>query len=181
VSRRAVEVEVVLLDVLAVVALAVGEPEEALLEDGIPAVPQGQGEAQVLLVIGKAGDAVLAPAVGTRAGVIVGEEIPGVPRFAVVLADRAPLPLTQIGSPFLPRDSRLARLVQPLSFLRIDACRGHELSPIEQSELANRVRHSPGVERAAREIGLDAGHAARGCDRLRRESSWGLYGECGVD
>ena len=31
-----VEVEVVLLDVLAVVALAVGEAEEALLEDRVP-------------------------------------------------------------------------------------------------------------------------------------------------
>jgi len=78
VGRRAVEVEVVLLDVLAVVALAVGEPEEALLEDGILPVPQRQRKAQVLFVIGKAGDAVLAPAVGARARMIVGEEIPGV-------------------------------------------------------------------------------------------------------
>ena len=46
VSRRAVEVEVVLLDVLAVVAFAVREPEEPLLQDRIPAVPQGEGEAE---------------------------------------------------------------------------------------------------------------------------------------
>ena len=78
VRRRAVEVEVVLLHVLAVVALAVGQSEEPLLEDGILAVPQGQREAEVLFVIGNAGDAVLAPAVGARAGMIVGEEIPGV-------------------------------------------------------------------------------------------------------
>jgi hypothetical protein len=43
----------------------------------------------------------------------MGEIIPGVAVFAVVLADRAPLPLAQVGSPFLPWDSRLARLVQP--------------------------------------------------------------------
>jgi hypothetical protein len=48
-GRRAVEVEVVLLDVLAVIALAVGEAEQALLEDRILAVPQGQGEAEPLL------------------------------------------------------------------------------------------------------------------------------------
>jgi len=52
VGRRRVEVEVVLLDVLAVVALAVGEAEEALLEDGILSVPEGQGKAQPLLVVG---------------------------------------------------------------------------------------------------------------------------------
>ena len=42
VGRRAVEVEVVLLDVLAVVAFTVGQPEQPLLEDRILAVPQRQ-------------------------------------------------------------------------------------------------------------------------------------------
>ena len=102
VGRRAVEVEVVLLHVLAVVPLAVGEPEEPLLEDGILAVPQGQREAEALLVIGDAGDAVLAPAVGAGAGMIVGEEIPGIAVFAVVLAHRSPLPLAEVGPPLLP-------------------------------------------------------------------------------
>ena len=40
VRRRAVEVEVVLLDVLAVVALGAGQAEEPLLEDRVAAVPQ---------------------------------------------------------------------------------------------------------------------------------------------
>jgi len=44
VRRRAVEVEVVLLDVLAVVALVAGDAEQALLEDGVAAVPEGQRE-----------------------------------------------------------------------------------------------------------------------------------------
>ena len=48
VGRRRVEVEVVLLHVLAVIALAVGQAEEALLEDGILAVPQRHREAQQL-------------------------------------------------------------------------------------------------------------------------------------
>jgi len=68
VGRRAVEVKVVLFDVFAVIRLAVRESEQALLEDRVLAVPQGQAEAEVLLVIGNAGDAVLAPAVGARAG-----------------------------------------------------------------------------------------------------------------
>ena len=104
VGRRAVEIEVVLLHVLAVVALAVGEAEEPLLEDRVLPVPQGEGEAELLLVVGDAGDAVLAPAVGARAGMVVGEEIPGVAAFAVVLAHGPPLPFAEIGSPLLPQD-----------------------------------------------------------------------------
>ena len=52
--RRAVEVEVVFLDVLAVIAFAVGQAEQPFLEDGILAVPQGQREAEPLLIVGDA-------------------------------------------------------------------------------------------------------------------------------
>ena len=62
--RRAVEVEVVLLDVFAVVALAVGQPEQPLLQDRILAVPKRQREAEQLVVVGDSGQPVLAPAVG---------------------------------------------------------------------------------------------------------------------
>ena len=54
VGGRAVDVEVVLLDVLAVVRLAVGEPEQALFQDRVPLVPQRQRKAQPLLVIARA-------------------------------------------------------------------------------------------------------------------------------
>jgi len=64
VGRRRVDVEVVLIDVLAVVPLAVGEAERALLEDGVPLVPEGEGEAETLLVVGDPAEAVLAPLVG---------------------------------------------------------------------------------------------------------------------
>ncbi len=64
VGRRAVEIEVVFLYVFTMVAFAVGQAEEPLLENWILAVPQGQREAEMLFVIGNARDAVLAPAVG---------------------------------------------------------------------------------------------------------------------
>ncbi len=114
VGRRRVEVEVVLLDVLAVVPLAVGEAERALLEDGVPLVPEGEGEAQALLVVGDPAEAVLAPPVGPGAGLVVREVVPGVAVRAVVLADRPPLPLAEVRAPLLPGDPRLAGLVQPL-------------------------------------------------------------------
>ncbi len=55
VRRRAVEIEVILLHILSVVALAIGQPEESLLEDRVPTVPQCQREAQALFVIGNPG------------------------------------------------------------------------------------------------------------------------------
>ena len=113
VGRRRVEVEVVLLDVLAVVPLAVRQAEQPLLENGIPAVPQGEREAQELAVIGDPGQPVLAPAIGTRPRLVVAEVVPGVARVAVVLADRAPLALREIGTPLPPGHSLLPRRRQP--------------------------------------------------------------------
>ena len=101
-GRRAVEVEVVLLDVLAVIAFAVGQAEQAFLEDRVLAVPQGQREAEPLLVVGDAGQAVLAPAVGAGAGLVVGEVVPGVAALAVVLADGAPLAFAEVRAPLFP-------------------------------------------------------------------------------
>jgi hypothetical protein len=65
VGRRAVEVEVVLLDVLAMVRLTVGESEQALFQDRVPLVPQREREAQPLLVVREAPQTVLAPSVGS--------------------------------------------------------------------------------------------------------------------
>ena len=130
VRRRGVEVEVVLLDVLAVIALAAGEPEEALLEDRIAPVPQGQREAEPPVVVGDPGDPVLAPAVGARARVVVREEIPGRPVGAVVLAHRAPLALGQVGPPAPPVDVVAFGLPESLLLCgerrrrRLGSCRG---------------------------------------------------------
>src|SRR5688572_27012480 len=112
VRRRAIEVEVVLLHVLAMVAFVVGQPEEPLFENRILAVPESQAEAKMLLVIGNAGDAVFAPPVGARAGMVVREEVPGVAVLAVILADGAPLPFTEVWAPLFPGSLELARLVQ---------------------------------------------------------------------
>src|SRR6185369_9815570 len=84
VRRRAVEVEVVLLDVLAMVPLTVGEAEQSLLQDRVAAVPESQREAQELLVVGNAAQPIFAPAVGARARVVVREVVPRVPAFAVI-------------------------------------------------------------------------------------------------
>src|SRR4051812_727891 len=91
-----------LLDVLAVVALAVGQAEQVLLQDGVLAVPEGDGEAEPALAVGDPQQAVLAPAVGPRRRLGEREVAPGVAAGRVVLADGAPLPLRQVRAPVLP-------------------------------------------------------------------------------
>src|SRR5262249_53621792 len=108
-----VEVIVQLLDVLAVVALGVGEAEEPFLEDGVAAVPQGEGEAEPALAVADAQQPVLAPAVGPATGMVVGERPPAVAGGGVILADGAPLALGQVGPPKLPG---AAALGQPGAF-----------------------------------------------------------------
>ena len=59
----------------------------------------------MLLFVAEAGDAVLAPAVGAAAGVVVGEVLPGVAAGGVVLADGAPLAVAEVGAPAAPAGS----------------------------------------------------------------------------
>ena len=69
--RQVVEVVVILLDVLAMVAFERSEAEEPLLENRVAAVPECGGEAEELIAVADAGDAVLAPAVGLAASQVV--------------------------------------------------------------------------------------------------------------
>src|ERR1700730_18630750 len=100
--RRRIEIVVLLLHILAVIALAVGQAEEPLFENGIARIPQRHAQAQALLVVGKPADAVLAPAVGATPCMIVREVFPRGAVGAVVLARRAPLALGEIRAPSLP-------------------------------------------------------------------------------
>ena len=78
VGRCAIEVEIVLFNILAVIALWARQAEESLLEDGVVPIPERERQAEVLEAVAVARQAVLVPAVGTAAGVIVWEEGPGV-------------------------------------------------------------------------------------------------------
>ena len=102
VCGRGVEIEVAFLDVLAVIALVAGQAEEPLLEDGIPPVPEGEGEAETLMVIRDPEQPILAPPIDARARMIVREVFPGRPGRRVVLAHRAPLACREVGSPPAP-------------------------------------------------------------------------------
>ena len=114
--RSAVEVEVILLHVLAVIALAVGQTEQALLEDGILAIPEREREAEPLVVVGDSSQSVLAPVIRARTRLVVAEVIPGVAVVAVIFAHGAPLAFAEIGPPLLPRSVRVAGFFETLLF-----------------------------------------------------------------
>jgi len=110
-ARHAIDEKVQFLDVFTVVAFGVVEAEQAFLEDCIALVPQRQAQAPALGLVTETGQAVLAPAIGAAACVLMGEVGPGVAVGAVVFAHRAPLAFTQVRAPLAP----------PLGVLRCQA------------------------------------------------------------
>ena len=119
VGRRAVLKIPQLLGVLAVIAFLVGEAKQALLEDRVAAVPQRDAEAPPQVIVTPAGNAVLTPAIGAAAGMIVREILPGGAVAAVVLADRAPLALAHIRPPAPPSFAGFRRR-KPTAFSRLE-------------------------------------------------------------
>src|SRR5262249_83461 len=93
---------VVFLDVLAVVRLAIGQPEQSFFNNGIFAIPQSQGETEMQSVVGYAGQTVFSPAVSPRTSLVVAEVVPRIPGVTGILPYRSPLSLTEIGPPLLP-------------------------------------------------------------------------------
>ncbi len=98
----AVEIEVVFFDVFAVVGLTVRQTERTFLENRVFAIPQGHAEAQQLLVIADPGETIFTPVISARSCLVMSEIVPGISILAVVLANRTPLPLAQVGPPFSP-------------------------------------------------------------------------------
>src|SRR5438046_10406776 len=71
--------------------------------------------------LGDPADAVFSPAVGAGTRVVVRKKFPGCAAGAVILADRSPLPLREIGPPTLPMLLADARLFEPVVFSRLDS------------------------------------------------------------
>ncbi len=64
VCGRAIEIEVVLLHVLAVVALVAAQAEQAFFEDRITTIPERDGKADALVPIADPGQTVFVPSIG---------------------------------------------------------------------------------------------------------------------
>ena len=130
VTRERVEVPPVLLRVLAMVALIAGEPEDPLLEDRIASVPQRERQAEPLLDVGEAGQAVLPPPVRPRAGMIVRQVLPRGASGAVVLAHRPPLAFREVRAPVVPVAGLPQPVLQPAEALDPFAFHAHVCIPL---------------------------------------------------
>ena len=100
------------------VSFLVRQAEKALFENRVLLIPERERETDVLVPVANSADAVFAPAVGSRARMIVRKIIPRVAVRAVVFADRPPLALGEIWPPAFPMDFPLDAGLQPLFFLR---------------------------------------------------------------
>src|SRR5262249_38636919 len=116
----AVDIEVVLLHVFAVIAFAVGKPEETLLQDGIPLIPQRERETEPLAVVRDPGETIFSPSISTRPRLVMRKVVPGIAIIAVIFANRPPLPFPEIGTPLLPGHMGLAGCIQTLLFRSFD-------------------------------------------------------------
>src|SRR5512143_968335 len=100
--RRGIEVVVIFLGVLAVISLIAGQPEQPFFQNRIAAVPEGQREAQTLVVVADSRDAIFAPAIRPQVRVLEWEKLPRGAVLAVILANRSPCALGQVRAPAPP-------------------------------------------------------------------------------
>src|ERR1051325_4494927 len=118
--RSAIEVKVVFLDVLAMIAFASSQSEQALFQDRIASIPQCQSEAQFLVSIADAEQPIFIPSISARAGVIVRKVIPRFAVRAVVFADGSPGAIADVRSPAFPVLRAVGGFVQAQLFFRHD-------------------------------------------------------------
>src|SRR2546429_3260292 len=117
--RRRIEVEILLLHVLAMIPLAAGEAEQALFQNRVAPIPEREREAKPALAVGDAEQAVLAPAVSAAASLFMGKIFPARAARRIVLTHRGPLALAEIGPPPFPVLRPRGVLLQADGFSRV--------------------------------------------------------------
>jgi hypothetical protein len=91
--RSRVKIIVELLAVLAMVSLVARNTKQAFLQDGILLIPEAEGEAETLVIVGDTRDTILTPSVRTRASVFVGKVAPRIAVTGVIFTHGGPLTL----------------------------------------------------------------------------------------
>ena len=102
VRRRGVEIPVPFLHILAVIALRIGQSEEAFFQKRIAPIPQREPKTHPALAVADPEQPILAPPIRPAPRVFVRQVIPRIAIGGVILPHRAPLALCKIRSPALP-------------------------------------------------------------------------------
>src|SRR5262245_29796339 len=103
-SRSGIEVEIIFLDILAMVTFRTRETEETFFEDRIVLVPQRQRKTDELLPITNTAESIFVPTIGSGARMIMRKIVPCRAIRAVVFADSAPGAFAEVWSPTFPVD-----------------------------------------------------------------------------
>src|SRR6185436_4165966 len=126
--------EIVLLDILAMVAFLSRQAEQSLLKAGVPPVPQCQCETKVLMTVANSRQTVFIPTVGPRPGMIVWEITPRAAVCAVVLAHGAPGAFGYVRPPTVPVSLLTAGLLQAGTFACVINFHLDPLTPSGESQ-----------------------------------------------
>src|SRR5580704_2031366 len=114
--RSGVEVVIMFLNVFAVISLTVREAEKPLFQNRILPIPEGQGQTEALMVVAQTANTIFAPTISTAARLVVSEIVPSGPVRTVILTNRSPLALAQIGAPPPPECPPAVPLFQSFCF-----------------------------------------------------------------
>src|ERR1043165_206599 len=114
--RSRIEIKVTFFYILSVISLWAAQPEEALLQDWVAAIPERQGEAEPTFPVGDTEQAILSPPIRTTPRLIVWEVIPAISVRRIILTHGAPLAFGQIRPPALPVFGARTIFGQPLFF-----------------------------------------------------------------
>src|SRR5262249_49437663 len=112
------------------------------------------------MLVAKAGEPILAPAISAAAGVVVREILPGRAAGAVILTHRAPLTVTDIGPPKPPRR------IEP-SVFEPAALGGFPRTLARRATAALSRRHQPANPSSMRARSGGSSHAAMSRTRAK--------------
>src|SRR5260370_34343928 len=117
--RRGVEVVVKFLNVFAVISLTVRKAEKPLFQNRILPIPKSQTQTKALMVVDQTGNAIFAPTISSTARLVMTEIVPGSPVRTVILTNRSPLALAQVGTPAAPMCPPTVPLFQSFCFFHV--------------------------------------------------------------
>src|SRR5439155_14379576 len=100
--RCRIEVEILLLHVLAMIPLAAGEAEQALFQNRVAPIPERERETKPALTVGDAEQPVLAPAVSAASSLFMGKIFPARAAWLIVLTHSGHVALAEFRHLQLP-------------------------------------------------------------------------------
>merc|ERR1711939_582574 len=117
VCRSVINVEMRLLDALAMIPLRIRKAKKTFLQEVIFLVPEGKSNILQAMGIGDTSNAILSPAKCPRSSMFMGEMTPGITISAVILTNCCPLSLGHVRTPLLPVLRSFSILFQTLLLL----------------------------------------------------------------